>query len=142
MPGSQNEVSNAIEEGVQFRFNVQPLEIVEDQGKATAVRVVETRLGLPDESGRQRPEPVEGSETLIHADAIIVAFGFQASPENWFDQFDIPDANRAAVGEVDLVSVRKSAQSELVVAAWQDDDLGKLHVGHRGREIAGPPRNR
>jgi glutamate synthase (NADPH/NADH) small chain len=89
MPGSQNEVGNAIEEGVQFRFNVQPLEIVEDQGKATAVRVVETRLGLPDESGRQRPEPIEGSETLIHADAVIVAYGFQASPENWFEQFDI-----------------------------------------------------
>ncbi len=89
MPGSQNEVGNAIEEGVQFRFNVQPLEIVEDQGKATAVRVVETRLGLADESGRQRPQPVEGSETVIHADAVIVAFGFQASPENWFEQFDI-----------------------------------------------------
>jgi glutamate synthase (NADPH/NADH) small chain len=89
MPGSQTEVDNAIEEGVQFRFNVQPLEITEDQGSATAVRVVETRMGLPDESGRQRPEPVEGSETVIDADAIIVAFGFQASPENWFEQFDI-----------------------------------------------------
>ncbi len=89
MPGSQTEVGNAIEEGVQFRFNVQPLEIVEDQGKATAVRVVETRLGLPDESGRQRPEPIEGSETVIHADAVIVAYGFQASPENWFEHFNI-----------------------------------------------------
>lgn len=89
MPGSQNEVDNAIEEGVQFRFNVQPLEIIKDQGKATAIRVVETRLGLPDESGRQRPEPIEGSETVIDADAIIIAFGFQASPENWFEQFDI-----------------------------------------------------
>jgi len=89
MPGSQSEVSNAIEEGVQFRFNVQPLEIVEEQGKATAIRVVETRLGLPDESGRQRPEPIGGSETVIHADAVIVAFGFQASPANWFEQFNI-----------------------------------------------------
>jgi len=89
MPGSQNEVSNAIEEGVQFRFNVQPLEIVEDKGSAAAVRVVETRLGLPDASGRQRPQPVEGSETVILADAVIIAFGFQASPENWFEQFNI-----------------------------------------------------
>jgi len=89
MPGSQNEVDNAIEEGVQFRFNVQPLEIMEEQGKVTAVRVVETKLGLPDESGRQRPQPVEGSETIIEADAIIVAYGFQASPESWFKEFDI-----------------------------------------------------
>ena len=89
MPGSQREVDNAVEEGVQFRFNVQPLEIVEANGKATAVWVVETRLGLPDESGRQRPEPIEGSERVIEADAVIVAFGFQASPENLFDKFNI-----------------------------------------------------
>lgn len=89
MPGSQREVDNAIEEGVQFRFNVQALEIVQKQGKASAVRVVETRLGLPDESGRQRPEAIEGSETNIEADAVIVAYGFQASPENWFESFEI-----------------------------------------------------
>ena len=89
MPGSQNEVENAVEEGVLFRFNVQPLEIMENQGKASAVKVVETRLGLPDESGRQRPEPIEGSETSIEADAVIVAYGFQASPENWFEEFNI-----------------------------------------------------
>jgi glutamate synthase (NADPH/NADH) small chain len=89
MPGSQREVDNAIEEGVQFRFNVQALEIMQEQGMATGVRVVETRLGLPDESGRQRPEPVEGSERCIEADAVIVAYGFQASPENWFEEFNI-----------------------------------------------------
>ncbi len=89
MPGSQTEVDNAMEEGVQFRFNVQALEIVEQQGQATAVRVVETRLGLPDESGRQRPEPIEGSECDIEVDAVIVAYGFQASPENWFEEFNI-----------------------------------------------------
>jgi glutamate synthase (NADPH/NADH) small chain len=89
MPGSQNEVTNAIEEGVLFRFNVQALEIVEEDGKASAVKVVETRLGVADESGRQRPQPVEGSETDIEADAIIIAYGFQASPESWFEQFDI-----------------------------------------------------
>jgi glutamate synthase (NADPH/NADH) small chain len=89
MPGSQREVDNAIEEGVQFRFNVQALEIMQEQGAATGVRVVETRLGLPDESGRQRPEPVEGSERCIETDAVIVAYGFQASPENWFEEFNI-----------------------------------------------------
>ena len=89
MPGSQREVDNAIEEGVNFRFNVQPREIIVNDGRARAIRVVETRLGLPDESGRRRPEPVEGSEREIEADAIIIAFGFQASPENWFKDFAI-----------------------------------------------------
>ncbi len=89
MPGSQTEVSNAIEEGVQFRFNVQALEVIEEQGRASAVKVVETRLGLPDESGRRRPQVVEGSEIEIGADAVIVAYGFQASPESWFGEHGI-----------------------------------------------------
>ncbi len=89
MPGSQHEVDNAMEEGVQFRFNLQPLEIIEDQGRTSAVRVVETRLGLPDESGRRRPEPIKGSECNIEADAVIVAYGFRASPETWFEEFNI-----------------------------------------------------
>jgi len=89
MPGSQTEVDNAMEEGVQFRFNVQALEIFEDDGRAAGVNVVETRLGMPDESGRRRPELVEDSESRIEADAVVVAYGFRASPENWFDEFDI-----------------------------------------------------
>jgi len=89
MPGSQHEVTNAVEEGVQFRFNVQPLEVIEKEGKATAVKVIETQLGLPDESGRRRPEPIEGSECEIEADAVIVAYGFRASPETWFEEFGI-----------------------------------------------------
>ena len=89
MPGSQTEVTNAIEEGVKFRFNVQALEIIENGGRATAVKVVETKLGLPDKSGRQRPEPIAGSEVCIDADAVVVAYGFQASPEKWFEEFNV-----------------------------------------------------
>jgi glutamate synthase (NADPH/NADH) small chain len=74
---------------VKFRFNVQALEILENKGRATAVKVVETKLGLPDQSGRQRPEPIDGSQVTIEADAVIVAYGFQASPENWFQDFNI-----------------------------------------------------
>ena len=54
MPGSRREVENAKEEGVKFLFNRQPVEIVGD-GKVEGVRVVETRLGEPDESGRRVP---------------------------------------------------------------------------------------
>jgi glutamate synthase (NADPH/NADH) small chain len=89
MPGSQHEVSNAMEEGVQFQFNVQPLEIIAKQGQATAVKVIETSLGLADESGRRSPVHIAGSEREIQADAVIMAYGFRASPENWFDEFSI-----------------------------------------------------
>ncbi len=89
MPGSQREVDNAMEEGVQFSFNVQPLELTRNGDRVSAVRVVETRLGLPDESGRRRPEPIEGSERNFDADAVIIAYGFRASPESWFGEFGI-----------------------------------------------------
>ena len=89
MPGSRREVENAREEGVQFLFNRQPIEVVEYFGEAIGVRVVETQLGEPGDDGRRRPEPIEGSETTIEADAIIMAFGFQPSPASWFGDINV-----------------------------------------------------
>jgi len=84
MPGSRKEVQNAREEGIKFLFNRQPIEVVESDGVATGVRMVETALGAPGPDGRRRPEPIEGSEQVLAADAVIVAFGFQPSPADWF----------------------------------------------------------
>ncbi len=90
MPGSQSEVKNAIEEGVNFHFNIQPLAIeASDDGGLAGVRLVKTELGEPDESGRRRPEPVDGSERVFEADAVVIAFGFNASPAPWFDDHGI-----------------------------------------------------
>jgi glutamate synthase (NADPH/NADH) small chain len=88
MPGSKREVANAKEEGAQFLWNRQPIEIVGD-GKVEGIKVITTQLGEPDERGRRRPEPIEGSEEIIPADRVIVAFGFQPSPANWFADFNI-----------------------------------------------------
>ncbi|MCG6661135.1 FAD-dependent oxidoreductase [Billgrantia kenyensis] len=88
MPGSKREVANAREEGVEFLFNRQPVAVV-GEGKVEGVKVVRTRLGEPDENGRQRPEVVPGSEEILPADAVVIAFGFQPSPAPWFAQFGI-----------------------------------------------------
>jgi len=82
MPGSRREVWNAREEGVEFLFNRQPIEIV-GKTRVEGVRMVETRLGEPDAGGRRRPEPVPGSEEVLPADAVIIAFGFRPSPPAW-----------------------------------------------------------
>ena len=84
MPGSRREVTNAREEGVEFLFNRQPIEIMGDGHKVTGVKVVETQLGEPDARGRRSPEPVPGSEQILPADAVILAFGFRPSPAPWF----------------------------------------------------------
>ena len=85
MPGSRKEVKNAREEGIKFLFNRQPLAVLEADGKAAGVQMIETVLGEPDSDGRRRPQPIAGSEQIIAADAVIVAFGFQPSPAEWFD---------------------------------------------------------
>jgi glutamate synthase (NADPH/NADH) small chain len=88
MPGSRAEVKNAKEEGVQFKFNLSPVEVVGD-GKVEGIKVVQTKMGEPDENGRRRAEIVEGSEEIIPCDAVIVAFGFQPNPPAWFADFGI-----------------------------------------------------
>jgi glutamate synthase (NADPH/NADH) small chain len=90
MPGSRREVVNAREEGVEFEFNVQPLDIaVDETGKAIGVKLVHTEMGEPDAAGRRRPVVVEGSEFIQEADAVIIAFGFQPSPAPWFADYGI-----------------------------------------------------
>jgi glutamate synthase (NADPH) small chain len=82
MPGSRREVAYSREEGVRFLFQRQPLEILGDDGRARAVRVVTTEL-IDDGDGRPRPRNVEGSETELRADVVIQAFGFRPSPPAW-----------------------------------------------------------
>ncbi|MES2719979.1 MAG: FAD-dependent oxidoreductase [Pseudomonadota bacterium] len=89
MPGSVREVKNAREEGVEFLFNRQPIEIVGDGSKVTGVKVVETQLGAADARGRRSPEPVPGSEQILPADAVVLAFGFRPSPAPWFADLGI-----------------------------------------------------
>ncbi|WP_341937327.1 FAD-dependent oxidoreductase [Marinimicrobium sp. C2-29] len=88
MPGSRREVANAKEEGVKFLFNRQPVAIV-GEDRVEGVKVVTTELGEPDENGRRRPEPVPGSEEVLPADVVLVAFGFRPSPAPWFDDHGI-----------------------------------------------------
>ncbi|HEY2679138.1 MAG TPA: FAD-dependent oxidoreductase [Steroidobacteraceae bacterium] len=83
MPGSRRDYKNSKEEGVNFLFNRQPIEIVGVDG-VTGVKLVETRLGPPDARGRRVPEVVAGTEETIAADAVIIAFGFLPSPPDWF----------------------------------------------------------
>ena len=96
MPGSMREVENAKDEGVRFMWNRQPVEVVGDK-HVTGVKLVETKLGEPDERGRRMPEPIEGSEEILETDAVIIAFGFRPNPAEWFDEFTINIDDRGRV---------------------------------------------
>ncbi|MCS6787406.1 MAG: FAD-dependent oxidoreductase [Thiobacillaceae bacterium] len=88
MPGSRREVANAKEEGVQFLWNRQPVEVV-GRDRVEGIKLVTTELGPPDARGRRTPVVVPGSEEVIACDRVIVAFGFRPSPQPWFAEFGI-----------------------------------------------------
>ncbi len=88
MPGSQREVQNAIEEGVDFQWLTLPTEY-SGNGSLKNVRTVLMQLGEPDESGRRKPEPKEGTEKDLDVDLAIEALGFE--PENLPKLFDNND---------------------------------------------------
>jgi len=88
MPGSRRDYKNSKEEGVEFLFNSQPIEIVGSE-RVEGVKLVQTRLGAPDARGRRIPEPIPGSEQVVPADAVIIAFGFLPSPPRWFERHHI-----------------------------------------------------
>ncbi|SIP96970.1 glutamate synthase (NADPH) small subunit [Aeromonas sp. RU39B] len=90
MPGSKREVKNAREEGAEFMFNLQPVGVELDaHGRACGIKVVSTELGEPDANGRRSPVVVAGSEQVLAADAVVMAFGFQPSPSPWMEQHGI-----------------------------------------------------
>jgi glutamate synthase (NADPH/NADH) small chain len=98
MPGSRREVKNAREEGVVFRFNLQPVEIVSnDDGVVSGVKVVSTQMGEADANGRRRAELIPGSEEIIPADAVLVAFGFKPSPPSWLNDVKVDIADWGGV---------------------------------------------
>ena len=137
MPGSRREVANSREEGVIFLFNRQPLEIIGDD-HVTGVKVIETEMGPPGPDGRRRPEPIPGSETILPADAVVIAFGFRPNPPEWFGEFDIDtlDSGRVLVKSIGAIPFQTSnpkvfAGGDMV----RGSDLVVTAV-HEGREAA------
>ena len=78
MPGSQKEYINAKEEGVDFEFYTSPKSLRVKDGKINKIKVIKTKLGTPDASGRAKVEEIEGSEYKIDADIVIFALGFDS----------------------------------------------------------------
>jgi glutamate synthase (NADPH/NADH) small chain len=77
MPGSAKDRKLAREEGAEFQFLTQPVKFIPDEeGKLAAIECVRMELGEPDESGRRRPVPIEGTEFTVEADIACLALGY------------------------------------------------------------------
>ncbi len=77
MPAYEEEIESAIEEGIDIRYLVLPKKVLSKDEKVTGVECLKMKLGEPDESGRRRPVPIEGSEFTLELDALISAISEQ-----------------------------------------------------------------
>jgi glutamate synthase (NADPH/NADH) small chain len=81
MPARREEYHHAQDEGIEFQFLTNPIEIIGDQySNVEKLKVIKMKLGEPDDSGRRRPLPIEESEFYIPTDTVILAVGTRANP--------------------------------------------------------------
>ncbi|MBW1981259.1 MAG: FAD-dependent oxidoreductase [Deltaproteobacteria bacterium] len=75
MPAITTEIDEAMEERIMFRYHTNPVKIITDEGRVVGILCVQMELKEPDASGRARPVPIAGSESVIPADTVIMATG-------------------------------------------------------------------
>lgn len=100
MPAIPAEVDEAIAEGIEMIYLTAPSRVVIEDGRITGLECVKMRLGEPDESGRRRPVPVEGSEHVIPVGGVVTAIGETAEldflPEELRDGWRVAHDGRFA----------------------------------------------
>ena len=105
MPAHHQEVEEAELEGVKFQLLSNPTRIVGEGGRVEAIECISMRLGEPDESGRRRPIPIEGSEHLLPVDVVIIAIG--ETPDLSFLPEEVNVSPRNII-EVDPITLQTS----------------------------------
>lgn len=75
MPAYEEEIKDALEEGIQILCLTAPVEVEVKEGKVSGLKCIKTELGPPDESGRRRPVPIKDSEFVLTCDSVIPAIG-------------------------------------------------------------------
>ncbi len=81
LPARAEEVHHAEEEGIQFKFLTNPVRFIENEdGWVVGMECIQMELGEPDDSGRRRPVPIEGSNFTMDMDLVVIAVGTGANP--------------------------------------------------------------
>ena len=93
MPAIDEEIEDAQAEGVDLQYLAAPISFIMDNGRAVGMRCIRMELGEPDDSGRRRPVPIEGSEFEVEADTVVAAISqepdfeglenLKAGPKDW-----------------------------------------------------------
>ena len=102
MPARDEEIEHAREEGIEFQLLTNPVEIIGKDGWVRKIRCIRMKLGEPDDSGRRRPLPVEGSEFEIEIDVVVMAIGQGPNP---LLASSVPDLNLTRWGNIKAEAV-------------------------------------
>lgn len=97
MPANSWEVDETIEEGIDIQFLTAPVRIISGDGKVSGVECVRMELGEPDESGRRRPVPIQGSEFIVKTNVIVSAIGQAPDLKCMTDKCEINISDRGLV---------------------------------------------
>ncbi len=120
MPANVEEIEEAEEEGVKFMFLTNPVKIVGKDGKVVGVELIKMKLGEPDESGRRRPIPIEGSNFFLECDIVVPAIGqaIDLSVLEGVDGIDVTRKNTIVVDTESCMTTRKGvfAAGDVVTA--------------------------
>jgi NADPH-dependent glutamate synthase beta subunit-like oxidoreductase/ferredoxin len=116
MPAIESEIDAALEEGIVIDFLQAPVEVLREDGRVQALVVQRMELGEPDESGRRRPIPVEGTERPVPANAVIAAV---SQEPNWAGTFDTLISSRW---------IDADDSGEVVDGLWAGGDVRGLGI--------------
>jgi glutamate synthase (NADPH/NADH) small chain len=131
MPVRREEYYHAKEEGVKFQFLTHPIALFgNEQGRIKAMQCLRNCLGEPDESGRCRPEPIEGSEFEMAVDTVIFAIGASANPsvpsctpglecDRWGDVIVDPETLETSISHVWAAGDITGGEGTVIAAAGE-----------------------
>ena len=105
MPAAADEIEEAIEEGVEFKFLTNPAEIIGKDGRVSQIKLQVMELGEPDASGRRSPVAVEGKFEILDVDSVIAAIGQRVNPAG----FDV-ELNKRGIIAADETTFRTNLE--------------------------------
>lgn len=103
MPAEPDEIRDARDEGVNFKFLCSPIRVISENGRATGLELQNMKLGEPDQSGRRSPVAIEGSTEIIPCDTIISAIGQKVAGGDT-DSIELTKKSTIAVDELTFMT--------------------------------------
>ena len=131
MPADEEEIDEAMEEGVTFKFLTNPAEIISEDGKVKQIKLQIMELGEPDASGRRSPVPVEGQFETLDVDTVIAAIGQKLNPAGLQEL----ELNRKGIIAADETTFRTSMEGVFAIgdATNQGADIAIAAIGEAGK---------